>query len=377
MQRIRKPLRLLIALCLAAATFEIAARIDDWVRFGADPLDYYGSKNLRWVDDQGLPFNRPGVRFEKWRHDEHGFRIHPDRVAADAAPGGIVCLGTSESYGLHESPGQEWPAVLGALVADDGIRVINASVVGMSPFQFIPYFERYVAGQRPALVVLLISPFSFVQSMSGGDPSAPADPQQVGRMRSACKPRLKEYSRFLPKARASFMSHLPDRWARAFAIGRQRQKSVKQGTAPGGAAPSLDAPLREHLAAYRSLMDDLAGRLRACGAEVVFTTYPNSLRIDGSLSAAEGLAGRQRWLPAYSPVGLLAISRDFAAATREHCDSMGHHLVDLEAALPKDDATFADSVHLTDVGADLAAHAILAGLAPDDQVGRQDQEDGR
>lgn len=374
MQRIRKPLRLLIALCLAAATFEIAARIDDWVRFGADPLDYYGSKNLRWVDDQGLPFNRPGVRFEKWRHDAHGFRMRPDPVAADATPGGIVCLGTSESYGLHESPGREWPAVLGTLVADDGVRVINASVVGMSPFQFVPYYERYVKEQHPALVVLLVSPFSFVQSMTGGDPSAPADPQQVSRMRSACKPRLKEYSRFLPKARASFMSHLPDRWARAIAIGRQRQKSVKQGPATGGAAPGLDAPPREQLAAYTSLMDELAVRLRACGAEVVYATYPNSLRLDGSLSAAEGMAGRQRWLPGYSPAGLLAISREFAAATRAHCDSMGYRLVDLEAALPKDDATFADSVHLTDAGADLAARAVLAGLALDEQGGRQDHE---
>lgn len=365
MPRIRKLIRLMFALGLAAATFEIAARIDDWVRFGANPVGYYGSKVLRWVDDEGLPYNRPGVRFEKWRHDAHGYREHPVSVAADSVAGDIVCLGTSESYGLHESPGREWPAVFASLVAGDGLRVANASVVGMSPFQYGAFLNRYILAQHPGMVVLVVSPFNFVAGMTGGarpDPSAPVDPAQIARMRNACKPTPKELSRFLPKARVSFMKRLPDRWADAISSRRQRRKSVQQGPGTMRSTALLDAPPRDQLIAYTSLLDELARHLSASGVEVVFSTYPNSLRDDGSASAADGMAGRRRWLPGYSPAGLMAISREFAAATLAHCDSMGYRCVDLEADLPKDDATFADSVHLTDVGADLVARSVYREL---------------
>jgi hypothetical protein len=365
MARTRRLARILIACCLAGAALEVAARADDWLRYRADPLAYYGSLNLRWVDDRGLTFNRPGVRFEKWRHDARGFRIPPGATGGDAATVGVVCLGTSESYGLYESPGREWPAVLAARLDKAGIRAVNASVVGMSPFQYADYLDNYVLPLRPEKVVLIISPFSFVQGMKGDvplDSTDFVDPARIGRMRTDCKPTWKACSRFLPKARASIKSRLPEPWLHTASIGLRRLKGMLHHRPPVQAAALTDAPPQRHLVAYTQLMDDLARQLTEHGVAAVFSTYPNSLRLDGTPSAAAGMLGRQHWLPGYSPAGLLAISREFSAVTRAHCDSMGYAMIDLEAVMPKDDATFADSVHLTDAGAALFAEKVLESL---------------
>jgi len=365
MKRIRGLARLLIACCLAGATLEIAARADDWLRYRADPLAYYGPLNLRWVDDQGLSFNRPGIRYEIREHDEHGFRKHPHATAGDTTALDVVCLGTSESYGLYERAGREWPAALGALTAPDGFRSLNASVVGMSPFQYAAYLDRYVLPLRPEFVILLLSPFGVVQGMRGDEPLGAADfadPVRIDRMRASCRPTWKDGSRFLAKARASARSRLPAAWSDAIAAGLHRLSTLRRGAPSGRAAAHLDAPPPRVLEVYTRLMDDLSLRLAARGAVAIFATYPDGLRLDGSLAAAQGMRDRQLWLPDYTPAGLLAISHEFAAATRAHCDSLGYPLIDLEAALPKDADTFADSVHLTEAGAALAAAAARETL---------------
>ncbi len=377
MGRARRLIRLSIACILVGVTFEIAARADDWIHYRADPLAFYGSLNLRWVDDRGLTFNQPGIRFEKWRHDERGFRSHPYHAATDSVLADIICLGTSESYGLYESYGREWPAALAEISARYGFACSNASVVGMSPFQYAAYLDHYVLPQHPDLVVLVISPFSFVQGMNGE--AAPevtefSNPDRIARMRAACKPTMRDYSRFLPKARACLKSRLPEKWTDSLAIGLRRLKNKIRHPDPINPTVLLDSPPQQHLAAYTQLMDKLARQLATNGVDVAFSTYPNSLRIDGSKSAVAGMLGRQHWLPSYSPSGLLAISREFANTTRAHCDSVGYVLIDLEASMPKDDATFADSVHLTDAGASLAASTVFDTLIRVEPINKKPSE---
>lgn len=359
-------IRAVIACVLAVVTLEVAARIDDWLRFGANPVAYYGPKSLVMIDDDGLASNRPDFRYEKWQHDEHGYREYPGAVVAESAKRWI-CVGTSESYGLYEKPGGEWPAALGALVASQGVRVMNASVVGMSPFELPRYLDRHVLPLRPDLVVLVISPFSFTSGMgmAGTPPDSAhfADPKRIAGMRANRVPRLRDQSRFLPKFERSIRRRIPqDLTIRLALFSKERRLRRLERS---GARPQilLDAPPPATVEAYLAMLDRLKVQLSEHGAELALCTYSNALTDEPTRAMRDATLDRLLNLPAYSPAGLRTVSMTFAAATRAYCDTSGTRLVDLEAAIPRSQEYFADSVHLTDVGAARAAAAALDVLA--------------
>ncbi len=362
----RKTLKVLIAGCLALATLEVAARVDDWIRFGADPLAYYGPKTLLVTDGAGLTSNRPHARFEKWQHDARGYRTYPG-AAITSFTARWTCLGSSESYGLYERPGGEWPAVLGALVAPDQVRVDNASVVGISPFELPWYLDQHVMPDQPDLVILIISPFSFTQAMASGaapDSAHFADPARIERMRVSRLPTPLERSRFVPKARASILRRVPPDWTRRLAVTTKERKLARLRRAGTRPEVLLDSPPAATVTAYVATLARLERQLAKRGVEMAVCTYANALSLEPTLAARDAMLDRTLSLPSYSPAGHLAIPAVFAAATRAYCDTSGVVLIDLEAALPKDTDTFADSVHLTNAGAERAAavaYAVLHG----------------
>lgn len=362
---VRRLVRLFASIALGLVTLEVTARVDDWLRFGADPIAYYGPKNLVMTDSRGLSCNRPNVRYEKWQHDARGYRIYPG-----SAPGGAArhwaCVGSSESYGLYEQPAGEWPALLGGYVSADGVVVDNASVVGISPFEIPWYLDQHVLGERPERVVLVISPFSFMYSMptSGAAPDSAhfADPARLARMSIARAPTLREQSRFLPKAQRAIIRRIPPEWTRRLAIATKTRKLAKLQRAGKRPAVLLDAPPPEAVTAYVDLLARLERRLERHGVDMAVCTYPNALSDEQTLAERDAMLDRTLWLPAYSPAGLRAIASSFAAATRAFCDTSGVALVDFEAAIPHDTEDFADSVHLTDVGARRAASIAAEAL---------------
>jgi hypothetical protein len=356
--------RLMIAGCLGLVTLEVAARIDDWLRFGADPLAYYGPKSLLVTDDAGLTTNRPLARFEKWQHDARGYRTYAGSMTTGFSAR-WTCLGSSESYGLYEKPGGEWPAVLGNLVAREKIRVDNASVVGMSPFELPRYIDRHIMLDGPDLVILVISPFSYTQAMASGTPPDSAhfaDPARIERMRTARAPTLRECSRFLPKAQASILRRFPPDWTRRLAIATKERKLARLERAGTRPDQLRDSPPPETVAAYVATLAQLQRQLADRGVALAVCTYATSLSLDRTLAARDAMLDRTLSLPSYSPAGLCRIAADFAAATRAYCDTSQAVLIDFEAALPKDAETFADSVHLTDAGAKRAASVAFAAL---------------
>ncbi len=362
---VRRLVRLAVGIALGVVTLEVTARVDDWIRFGADPVAYYGPKNLVTTDERGLTCNRPNVRYEKWRHDGRGYRVYPG-TARNSNGSLCICVGSSESYGLYEKPGGEWPALLSYLLAPDGVDVENASVVGISPFELPWYLEQHVLPEKPDRVLLIISPFSFMYGMelSGTAPDSAhfADPARLERMRVARAPALREQSRFLPKAQRSILRRLPPDWTRRLAIATKERKLAKLQRAGKRPATLLDAPPPQALVAYVDLLEHLQRRLARRGVQMGICTYPNSLSDEPTLAERDAVLDRTLWLPAFSPAGLRAIADSFAAATRAYCDSTGVVLVDFEAAIPHDTEDFADSVHLTDTGARRAAEVAAGTL---------------
>ena len=62
----------------------------------------------------------------------------------------IACVGTSETFGLYEDEGMEWPAQLQRVLGKKGpFEIINAATVGQSPDLYMPYMEKYVLPMKP------------------------------------------------------------------------------------------------------------------------------------------------------------------------------------------------------------------------------------
>ncbi len=133
MQTLRQ---LLYAFALAGVTLasaELAARVEDRIRDGTPLTSSPSSERDLKISDELGPRGRPSGRYKKWRLNEWGFR--GPSIPQDPRPGEIrvLILGSSESFGLYESPGLEFPAQLASRLRDRGdYEVVNAAVAGMT-----------------------------------------------------------------------------------------------------------------------------------------------------------------------------------------------------------------------------------------------------
>jgi len=150
---------------LVFITLEACARLDDYYVWDAPFFEVYSSNLLRYEDEYGKR-NRPNYKFEKWKINSHGFRgndidfVKPDGVKR------VVILGASESFGLYESAGQEYPAQLQSLSQNlnGDLEVINASSAGLSIPQMTKLFESFLIKYSPDIIVIYPTPTFYLDN---------------------------------------------------------------------------------------------------------------------------------------------------------------------------------------------------------------------
>jgi len=155
-----------VRLCFAVFIFimamEVCARIDDGIKYDAPILGEYNSSRLRNRDDEGIRRNVPNSRFEKWQINSFGFRGPEIQLSKPQSIKRIACMGQSETFGLYEDPGKEWPVQLAGMLQKRGMyEVINASVVGMSFKHWKRYIEKYVIKFDPDIIILYINATNY------------------------------------------------------------------------------------------------------------------------------------------------------------------------------------------------------------------------
>ncbi len=339
---------------------ELAARIDDRLTFGAPFFGRYESEMLREVDADGIPRNAPGARFEKWRINSLGFR--GEEVAREKAPGRrrIICLGQSESFGLYESEGGDWPSRLSRLLepSQPQAEVINASVVGTSRWSRVQYLEKYLLPLQPDVVILY---FNVLNEASSGL-RGPPDPSRAPRP----GPQSDRWASLRPRSLAKLKLRLAQALPQSllFAVRtralkrslRAIEQSELQGRAP------LDALPPENVAAYEAHLRQIVQLLRDKGIQPVLATYPTLAREDNKAQHAFLLSAERTWHIDFSEEGLLDAARRINDATRRVAREMGAPLADVDAAVPRTPEYFYDQVHYTDRGAEVVARHMLQAL---------------
>jgi lysophospholipase L1-like esterase len=342
---------LLAGVCLL--TLEVAARVDDWLTYGAPLLGTYNIDQLFQVTPEGLR-GVPHGRYAKWQLNAQGYR--GPEVRSDSGQIRVVTYGASETFGIYENPGQEFPRVLerdlNATGDGAGFEVVNAAMPGMRVGSGVSYLQEIGAQLHPQVVIIYPTPTHYIGvtrpycGRTAQTASVPPPQPPELRVLQKARDRLKEV---LPRAALT--------WVREAGIGWSNRGRVV-----------LDRVAPESLEAFRA---DLLCAIRASreiGAVPIVMTHANRFAPTARPDDAYWLTGWRLQYPELRQSGLLALEKSANAVVRSVAQEQGVPLVDASAVLSGDPGSFADHAHFTDLGskrvADLLTVAVLRALKP-------------
>ena len=359
-----------LALCFVVLA-ELTSRVEDWVRFRMPIFSRVTDSGELLVNDSTGTHGRPGARYFKWSMNGLGFR--GPEVAREVPPGTVrvVTTGASETFGLYESPGAEYPRQLedslralasrAAWPACDGraprvaprFEVVNAALPGMA----LPTLEQHLRTQvgplRPDIVVLYPTPGFYL------NPRAPVmrPPGDDGELTAsnALQPRL------LKRLRDQLKGLLPGP-----VLTYLRRRDIADVVADRPAGWAFESLPPERVAAFESDLRRVVGATRAIGATPVLVVNVN-IAMDPQFADEAMMVAWRRQFPRASERTLVEFHAAAAESTRRIAADSGVTLLDLPQSFGGRWAgRFADFVHFTDAGASLVASAlapVVAGAA--------------
>lgn len=367
-------------------TIEMCARIDDALRYDAPLWKNYTADCLRSSDSEGVPYNVPYARFQKWQNNGYGFR-GPEILPAKP-PGTIrvICLGASESYGLHESPGKEWPAQLRSLLPDSKYQVVNVSVVGLGLGSYEAYMKKYVLKLDPDLVICFVNPLihaseceqnkeprmpireTGVRTVSTGQPRMPI--QKTGVSTTSKMPvsvirNSIAHSRCFPKVKQvvkqAVQDAFPDmlKWYQVRNL--QKQINAAELARLGGHKPEDTVPASSVIR-FGNDLSRFVSFLEARKIKVVLGTYPALISGDNISHYPVLFLDNRRFSIRLSIRGMLDTLEKYNSTIRTVAASKGAMLADCQAVIPKTEHYFGDNVHYTDSGARLVAEHVAGSI---------------
>ena len=350
--------RWLVAAVVFVAALEVCIRIEDRVRWGADLLGPYSHDLLSATDSIGRR-NRPSTTFEKWTVNRYGFRGPEIDVAKPVGKTRVAVLGASETFGLYESAGMEFPTQMAELLNEAqprGYQVVNTAIPGASPPHLRDYYERWVSRFAPDIVVVYPAPAFYL------DDRPPRLPETRPRPRDPVEEHRWDL-RLVARSEAKLKQFLPpslQTWLKAWSI-RRTVASRPEGWV-------YDTVPEDRLQLYRQDLTALVEAIQASGARVVLGTHANRFQRPLTEEEREQLVGWRRFIPRAG--GEVLIDWEDAAneVVRDVARQMGLPLADLARTVPKGPEFFADFSHFTDRGATVAAETFVRTLLRTDLV---------
>lgn len=328
---------------LLGVTLELCARVDDWLSYGAPPFGVYNAQTLYTWDDLGQR-GKPHARYLKWKLNSLGYRgdeLAPGRVR-------LACVGSSETFGLYEREGGEWPQrlekELNRRAGGDVFQVVNTAYPGMSIAASLARLPEVIRQIEPSVFVVYPSFASYIwlpwlEAEAGARPRPPRfEPRMTERVKNLAK-------NALPLG----LQHE----ARRFAIWR----------AAGGGAVMTRLP-EENVERFRSDMVRLLDAVAAAGRQAVLVTHATRFGAERRPDDEYHLVAWRRFYPMMAEEGLLDMEDRMNHVLRELGRSRGLVVVDAAEAIEPGSKFFVEFVHFTDDGAQKLATLVADGLEP-------------
>ena len=361
-------LRWLAVVLVFLIAAEVCARVDDELTWGAPLLSPYSNERLLRQESIGFS-GRPNFRYQKWRMNNLGFR-GPD-IAPLPAPGitRIAVIGASETFGLYESEGSEYPARMQTLldsIAPGRYEVINVGLPGLSLASMIPYIRRAVVPTGARILVIYPTPTFYLDvrplPLDYVPPRyTPPAVLTFGKWtieRAALTPRIAEKAREVLKG---LIPNIVVMEARELRLATRRSKHDD-----GWVWRTVPA---DRIQILRTHLDRLLASVNAEGLQPLLVTHAN--RFAGAMPDTAGPARRHLvnlmslYYPQATPQVLIGMDSIANTLMRERGQARGAVVVEAERHITASPSTFADFLHFTDAGADQMARLIVKVILRD------------
>jgi hypothetical protein len=357
--RLKKAITILVSVFVFVATMEVCARIDDKIRYGAPFFGYYSSELLRSIDSEEINYNVPNSQFEKWKINRLGFRGHDISLVKSRGTIRIICMGTSETFGLYEDPEKEWPNKLKDLLDEcQRFQVINVSVVGLTLKKYHSYIEKYVLKLEPDMIILFIAPFSYGVGVKKFIERQTPPRKNVNNSERGWKSLLTGGTptlRILPKFVQVVHKIVPKKvmkWYKRVKL-IKKLRSLEYARLDGN--KPLDMVSKESLDTFRTDLEELIQFLHQRNIEVIMTSYPVLISTENMQDHLDIFLGFRSYYVELSLLGIIDASVKFNSVIKEVSIKHGVPFIDNNGAIPKNTRYFADNVHYTNEGAKLVA----------------------
>ncbi len=319
---------------------EATVRLDDWAQFGVPFFSPASSLGELLVRDSIGAHARPNSQFRQFRVNGLGMR-GPEVGQADLSKSlVVVASGASETFGLYEQPGKEWPRQL-----EDSLRVrcakpvvvLNAAFAGMS----LPTVRQDVALRlrqlNPDVMVYYPTPMQYLEAEL---------PQPAAPVMTVPPPLSPWRFRATARFRDAFKRAVPE-----LLLDQLRQLSTRRARAVVGEPIRLSVSV-ERLNAYEQDVRGLVGEARSHAIDIVLVQHRHRFRDTVSAEDQRWLRAWERFYPLYSAGAILAFDDSAAARTLIVAADSGVVTVDPQPALRvAGSRAFADFSHFTDAGA--------------------------
>lgn len=344
-----KIVRIILCCSLLLITLEICIRVDQKLTYGAPLLRPYNISSMLTYDQVGVR-GRPFGQYLRFRLNSLGYRSPETRWDRER----IVSIGASETFGLTESDGMEYPRQLerslNQRVRGDHYQVLNVAFPGQSIATAAKRTIEVADQIQPS--VALIYP-SFLPYF---DP--PADSREpVDWVKPGSQPELRLTAKFF---------ELLDRLPPSVTTARYRFHIWKATRAAAIQPRVPEINVRRFHTDLGALLD----RLQERRIKPILVTHATYFGQSVDPEERHMLIAWRRFEPTLAEDGFLDVEKRMNRVMREEANSRGVDLVDAENRMDGHE-NFSDWVHFTDLGANRMAQIITDKVVANKELRRE------
>lgn len=342
---------------------EGATRLHDWVSLGVTPTQNTYSNEWLVLHSASGARGRPHAIYRKWSLNRYGFRgpeisplPTPDRPR-------VMILGASEAFGLYESEGKEFPALLRrTLEESDRAEVINAAIAGMTVSSMSQSWDDWFSRFRPSFVLIYASPLFCLAGESPDVGRSLASPTGTGPAAAA---RSDDFSLRRILERSRLVARLRDALdVPGFIQRRRRDRWIAQAEAQHGPDWLFIEVPADRVENFARHLDNLLDAIMSKAARPILITHATRSSNPPTADDLLDLNAMRSILPRATPLTLVTFEDRCNNAIRELASARGIPLIDVAASVSGHRPLFVDLVHFNEHGAAEVASLIARELRP-------------